>query len=194
LLRDGDSGPAVVALQQRLSSLGYWLGSADGKYGDATRQAVVAFQKIAGLDRDGVVGPRTAAALKVATTPQARPAQSRTVEIDLRRQVLFVVSGGRVTWAFNTSTGGGYVYYHDGQRHVAVTPTGVFEVTRQVDGWDHSPLGWLWRPKYFNGGVAVHGYEEVPAYPASHGCVRVGIDAMNWLWTAIPVGTPVIVY
>ena len=185
-----------MTLQERLISLGYWLGDVDGKFGDATRQAVVAFQKVAGLDRDGVVGPQTAAALQTATPPTARPAQARTVEIDLRRQVLFLVEADQVRWAFNTSTGGGYVYYQDGLRHVAVTPVGRFTVSWQIDGWDHSPLGWLWRPKYFNGGIAVHGYAEVPAYPASHGCVRVSIEAMNWLWTtgAIPVGTPVVVY
>ena len=43
LLREGDSGPAVVALQERLASLGYWVGVADGKFGDATQQAVFAF-------------------------------------------------------------------------------------------------------------------------------------------------------
>ena len=196
LLREGDSGPAVVALQERLASLGYWVGVADGKFGDATQQAVFAFQKVAGLDRDGVVGSQTAAALALAGRPTARPTQARTVEIDLRQQVLFLVADDQVLWAFNTSTGGGYVYYQDGRRHVAVTPTGQFTVTRQVDGWDHSPLGWLWRPKYFNGGIAVHGYEEVPPYPASHGCVRVSVEAMNWLWTtgAMAVGTPVVVY
>ena len=52
-------GPAVEELQQRLSALGYWLGDVDGHYGELTRQAVMAFQKAEGLDRDGVAGPDT---------------------------------------------------------------------------------------------------------------------------------------
>ena len=45
----GDSGPAVLALQQRLSSLGYWLGTPSGTFGDSTEQAVYAIQKAAGI-------------------------------------------------------------------------------------------------------------------------------------------------
>jgi lipoprotein-anchoring transpeptidase ErfK/SrfK len=69
-------------------------------------------------------------------------------------------------------------------------------VSRQIDGWRHAPLGLLWRPKYFNGGIAVHGANSVPPYPASHGCARVSIAAMNWLWTndKIPIDTRVWVY
>jgi lipoprotein-anchoring transpeptidase ErfK/SrfK len=54
----------------------------------------------------------------------------------------------------------------------------------------------LYRPKYFHGGVAVHGYTSVPATPASHGCVRVTYAAMDHLWAAdlLPIGTPVQVY
>ena len=58
-LGPGASGPAVLALQQRLSSIGYWLGTPDGTFGDATEQAVYALQKAAGITRDGIVGPVT---------------------------------------------------------------------------------------------------------------------------------------
>ena len=51
----GDSGPAVLTLQERLTALGYWLGTANGVYGDTTQQAVFALQKAAGIARDGVV-------------------------------------------------------------------------------------------------------------------------------------------
>ncbi|MDE3086779.1 MAG: peptidoglycan-binding protein, partial [Acidobacteriota bacterium] len=45
----GMSGPQVLAVQQRLQSLGYWLGTPDGTFGDATQQAVYALQKAAGI-------------------------------------------------------------------------------------------------------------------------------------------------
>src|SRR5689334_15086134 len=68
-LREGASGPAVLALQQELTELGYWLGTPDGEYGDLTEQAVLAVQKAAGLARDGRVGPRTVAALEAGVRP-----------------------------------------------------------------------------------------------------------------------------
>lgn len=50
-------------IQQKLKDLGYYFGSVDGIYGNATRNAVVAFQKANGLIADGVAGPKTIAAL-----------------------------------------------------------------------------------------------------------------------------------
>ena len=58
-LRVGSHGSQVLALQQKLTSLGYWLGGDDGAFGDLTRQGVVAIQKVAGLSRDGICGPLT---------------------------------------------------------------------------------------------------------------------------------------
>jgi len=55
-LRIGASGAYVLTLQRRLISLGYWLGSADGQFGDLTRQSVMAIQKVAGLTRDASAG------------------------------------------------------------------------------------------------------------------------------------------
>jgi lipoprotein-anchoring transpeptidase ErfK/SrfK len=182
-LRPGDRGPAVSALQQRLAGLGYWLGAVDGVYGDLTAHAVVAFEKLHGLSRDGVAGPGVMAALARADRPAARSTTGHVVEIDLARQVLFIVDGGRVRWTLDSSTG----------RVPGTTPTGRFRVVRQVDGNDISPLGVLYRPKYFSEGVAVHGYPSVPPYPASHGCVRVTNASMDWIWSAgiMPMGTPV---
>lgn len=50
-------------IQQKLKDLGYYSGSVDGIYGNATRNAVIAFQKANGLTADGVAGPKTIAAL-----------------------------------------------------------------------------------------------------------------------------------
>jgi lipoprotein-anchoring transpeptidase ErfK/SrfK len=195
-LRVGARGPGVAALQRRLSALGYWGGAADGSFGSLTQQAVFALQKAAGLDRDGVVGPRTRAALDQGVRPAARSGSGHVVEVDLKRQLLKLVDDGRVTAVFNTSTGSLRHYEFQGETRLAVTPDGHFRVSRQVDAWDDGPLGRLYRPKYFNGGIAVHGASSVPPYPASHGCARVSVPAMDWLWTAgrLPLGTAVWVY
>lgn len=58
-LRNGSTGTAVKTLQQRLKELGYYSGSVDGKFGDGTEQAVIAFQKANGLTADGVAGTKT---------------------------------------------------------------------------------------------------------------------------------------
>lgn len=182
--RSGDAGPEVVALQERLLALGFWVPVADGDYGSLTQQAVMAVQKHAGLARDGVAGPATLAALDVAPPVAAREGGDH-VELDLERQLLIVVRDGR-TLAFNTSTGTA------GWR----TPPGRFTVQREIDGVREAPLGDLYRPKYFNAGIAVHGSPSIPGQPASHGCARVHDRAMDLLWSAglMPVGTPVWVY
>ncbi|PRY00415.1 L,D-transpeptidase family protein [Allonocardiopsis opalescens] len=182
LLRQGDSGAEVERLQQRLMELGYWIDSADGEFGELTTQAVYALQKAAGIDRDGVVGPGTQEALDDGIRPEASTESGRAVEIDLGRQLLLVVNDGEVEQVFNTSTGSGETYESQGSQRVAVTPEGDYEVFRAVDAWDPGPLGELYRPKYFNGGIAVHGYPSVPPYPASHGCARVSLAGMDWLW------------
>lgn len=195
VLELGERGPAVAALQRRLGALGYWLGRPDGAYGQLTRQAVLAFQKVEGLGRDGVAGPATRGRLAVAERPVPRGDDG--VEIDLERQVLLVVADGKVRWALNTSTGSGEAYVgSSGGTARADTPPGRFRVQREIDGSRRAPLGTLYRPKYFNGGIAVHGAGTVPATPASHGCARVTNAAMDLLWAsgAMAIGAPVTVY
>jgi lipoprotein-anchoring transpeptidase ErfK/SrfK len=197
MLRPGSSGSEVLAMQRRVAELGYWIPDADGRYGSVTTQAVVAVQKVAGLSRDGVVGPRTRAALEGAARPRPRSTRGRVLEVDLTRQVLLVADGGEVRFVLNISSGSGQWYTRpDGTRAHAVTPRGHYSVFRSVDGWDTSPLGHLYRPRYFNGGIAVHGYPSVPAYPASHGCVRVSLPAMDMIWKddVMPRGAAVWVY
>jgi peptidoglycan hydrolase-like protein with peptidoglycan-binding domain len=192
----GEGGQAVLALQQRLVDLGYWLGSADGNYGQLTRQAVMAFQKAEGLGRDGVAGPITQGRLAGARRQGSR-AGGTGLEIDLERQVLMIVQGGQVQWVLNTSTGNNEAYTSStGGSARAVTPPGSFEIRREIDGVREAPLGTLYRPKYFNGGIAIHGSGSIPAHPASHGCARVTNSAMDMLWSSgvAAIGTPVSVY
>ncbi|WP_017570346.1 L,D-transpeptidase family protein [Nocardiopsis halotolerans] len=195
-LRRGGSGPEVAAVQERLSELGYWIDGVDGLFGFHTEQAVVALQKAAGIARDGVVGPDTRSALAGGVRPEATSTSGDLLEIDLDRQLLLVVSDGEVERALNTSTGSGQPYEAaDGGERIATTPTGSYTVFREVDAWDPGPYGALYRPMYFNGGIAVHGYPVVPPQPASHGCARVSLAAMDWLWESgnIDVHTTVLV-
>jgi tetratricopeptide (TPR) repeat protein len=55
----GDRGDAVQKLQEALKHLGYEIDKPDGRFGEATRKAVMAFQTANKLKADGVVGPNT---------------------------------------------------------------------------------------------------------------------------------------
>ena len=63
LLRYGSRGESVRQVQSRLNELGYWSGTADGIFGNNTLSAVRRFQSAKGLSADGIVGPKTYAAL-----------------------------------------------------------------------------------------------------------------------------------
>jgi peptidoglycan hydrolase-like protein with peptidoglycan-binding domain len=195
-LRPGMSGPFVLAAQQRLSRLGYWLGTPDGEYGYLTSQAVMALQKAAGIGRDGILGPQTKAALERGVQPRFRTSSGSAIEVDKAHQLVVVVVGGALRYTLNTSTGSGQPYTSDGQSYLANTPEGRFSIQRQIDGERISRLGALWRPKYFYGGYALHGSPSVPAYPASHGCVRLSNPAIDLLWSSgvAPIGRTVWVY
>ena len=74
---------------------------------------------------------------------------------------------------------------------------GLHAIYRQHDeGWWDGDLGKIYRPKYFSGGEAIHGFNNVPNYPASHGCVRVSLPAMDFIWATdlMPMGIPVWVH
>ncbi|HEX9123799.1 MAG TPA: L,D-transpeptidase, partial [Actinomycetota bacterium] len=71
------------------------------------------------------------------------------------------------------------------------THDGAFRVYRKLAGFSPNRL---YYPSYFDGLRAVHGWTEVPAYPASHGCVRVPYWNAQWIFGLATLGTPVIVY
>ena len=79
-IRSGASGSDVRTLQNRLISLGWLAGSADGKYGNATMAAVKAFQKAGKLWSDGVAGPDTLTLLYSSSAPRSDSAVASTGE------------------------------------------------------------------------------------------------------------------
>jgi peptidoglycan hydrolase-like protein with peptidoglycan-binding domain len=165
-LRLDDSGPKVRSLNQRLISLGYLpAGAASSRFDAATFHAVVAAQKWHRLDRDGVAGSRTLATLAGSTRPAAGPGgRARRIDVLLDRQVVLLIEGGQVRRTISVSTGApGFD-----------TPRGTFRVGRkELRSWSVPYAVWLPYASYFNGGIAFHEGESVPAHPASHGCVRI---------------------
>ena len=184
-LAKGSNGLDVAFVQARLAQRGVFLQDSLGRFGEPTRHAVVAFQKFAGLPRTGRVDFWTRLALAVSTERLAprSPQAGHSIDVDLGRQVLIIQTNGRTDGVFDISSG----------KPSTPTPRGGFRLTRQIRGLRVSDLGQLWQPKYFTGGYALHGSPSVPAYAASHGCVRMTNQEIDYLWSSglAEIGTPV---
>jgi hypothetical protein len=178
-LAAGSRGPSVLALERRLHELRYALRGVDSVYGTDTVEAVLAFQKLHGLPRTGRVDASLWRRLAAATVPAPRYGRGDHLEVDKSANVLYEIKHGRVNRIVHVSTGA-----------TGNTPLGTFHVYRTVRGWD-----WvLWYPMYFLRGFAIHGYPSVPAYPASHGCVRVPMWIAPDLLAQHGHGARVVVY
>ena len=171
-LREGMAGPDVRHLQERLSDIGYMpAASVSGRFGRGTWHAVVAFQGWSALARDGVAGTQTRKALRRAQRPT--PASARAgIEVHVAAQVMLLVRGGRAERAIHVSTGAG-----------GATPVGRYRILRRERmSWSRRFAVWMPFAQYFTGGYALHEYPSVPAYPASHGCVRVPAEEVRRVW------------
>lgn len=188
-------GAGLAAVQQRLMDLGFWDGGPTGSMNDATQQAVWAFQKYIGVPRTSSLDAGELRTLSLASRPHDQ-GTGNMIEVDKGKELVLIVQNGFTSWVFNTSTGGGYTYTSQGVTSVAITPEGHFAIQYGIEGWHTSPLGQMWRPRFFVGGYALHGDSSVPPVPVSHGCVRVSIEGMNFIWdnNLAPVGEPVWVH
>ncbi|MEX0836231.1 MAG: L,D-transpeptidase family protein [Nitriliruptor sp.] len=187
-----------VDAQARLKELGYLVGAADGEVGQQTTSALMAFQAVNGLAVDGQLGPQTFAALDNPNRePALRGGAANRIEVDMDRQVLHLVEGGKRVTTMKVSTGRGGTFESEaGETLRAETPVGTFTIDRRIAGEKPSSygIGSMWDPMYFHGPWAIHGSPTVPAGPASSGCVRVAMADGRWLFDRVPNGTPVVLY
>jgi L,D-transpeptidase catalytic domain/Putative peptidoglycan binding domain len=185
----------ILAAERRLSELGYWTGPVDGTFDSGSRHALIAFQTVEGRKRTGKLTRAELQALLSAQRPLPKYSGYAHIEIDLNRQVLFIVDAtGTVAHILPVCTGNEKTYIDHGEIHRAHTPRGTFRVLRKIAGWRLSSLGLLYYPNYIHNGIAIHGSPAMAVYPASHGCIRIPMFASKKLSELIPVGTEVIVY
>ena len=180
--------------ERRLFDLGYWTGAVDGLLDQATRSALIAFQK---WERRPVTGQLTISeleAIRTGTLPKAREPGYAHVEVDLDRQVLLTVDANDGVRVLPLSSGSGKPFLDEGQMSLAYTPRGRFVVYDKTVGWEKPPFQSMYYPNYISGGVAIHGYRSVPTKPASHGCIRIPIFAARELSQLMELGTIVLVY
>ena len=184
----GSSSPEIAAYEQRLVDLHFDPGPVDGKFDSKTRYAVQAVDKIEGWPRDGVITQQMVDTLANFQYPAPLKPDSEAdrVEIDLDKQVLTLYKGYQVALITTTSTGSGRKFCggDDGCQY-AITPAGHYKFQWHVNGWRDGSLGRLYNPWYFNGGIAVHGYTDVPTSPASHGCARIPMHIAEYFGTLV---------
>ena len=190
--------PTRIELKQaerRLSEMGYKAGPADGRIDEATRAALVLFQKWEGRKVTGQINRNEFDAIMSAEAPQPRDPGYAHVEVDLDRQLLLLIdSDGAVEKILPVSTGSNKQYNEKGLRGLAYTPRGRFRIYAKIAGWRKSPHGLLYYPNYFSDGLAIHGNPSVPRTPQSHGCVRIPMSAAEQMSKRLPVGTIVLIY
>jgi hypothetical protein len=184
-VRKGPVDAALRVVQRRLIVLGYLpAGSADGRNGPMTEEAIVAFQKWEGLPRTGVVDAKTKARLPTAVrpTPIRRAGTERRLEVLLDRQVALLIDANRVVSTIAVSSG----------KPSTPTPPGRYRVYAKIPQWWSVPfreyLPWA---VPFIGGIAFHQYLTVPTYAASHGCVRQVPAVARATYDFARIGMPV---
>src|SRR5262249_36991478 len=149
----------------------------DGIFDPGARSALIAFQKWEGRPVTGQLTLDELAALQTSSSPKAREAGYEHAEVDLDRQVLLWVNDDGRVRVLPVSTGNDKTYVDEGQESIAYTPRGRFLVYRKGAGWEKGSLGSVYFPNDISGGIAIHGSRNVPAEPASHGCIRVPMFA-----------------
>ena len=176
------SGALVALLQRGLKRMHYAVPRS-GRYDAATARAVMAWRKVT---RNARTTYASAAVLRGVLAGKGEfrvrhPNDGRHVEADLSRQVLVLADGDEVHRIYHISSG------------APATPTvlGRFRVYRKSPGTNAKGMV---HSSYFIGGYAMHGYPSVPAWPASHGCLRVPIPNAWSIYNWVGMGTVVWVY
>jgi hypothetical protein len=178
---------AQIRLAQTFLATAGWLDASEatGELDYATTQALTAFEAWNGLDRDGELTPVSFERVLRAARPTPRHTEpGRLVEVYRDLGVVLLVENGHVVRAVHTSTGFG-----------GRTPAGSFHVYRKEQlSWSVPFKVWMPWASYFSGGFAMHSYPNVPAYPASHGCIRLPAPEAPRVYAFAVEGTPVFVY
>ncbi len=202
-LSKGSYGEEVTALQTRLFELGFQPGPIDGQFGSGTQQALWAFEKLIldapSASPTGVLTNEMWQTMQddIAVQPRRTNSTTTHVEVYLDKQVLVVFESNAATFITHISSGelnpdgspktfceevtidtdsNGVALPEPVKKGICAeskTPGGVFKISRHYEGKRVGPLGGMYDPVYFNYGIAIHGAENVPLEPASHGCIRI---------------------
>ena len=215
----GMYGGDVTKVQRRLKKLSFDPGPIDGNFGERTRAAVWGFEKLVlGVDAaeaTGVVTQRVWSRMqdRIVIEPRRPESTDSHTEVYLPEQMVIffrrdepvlishMSSGDNAEWCDDVVISPGEYGNAEGTEPLrrrecgeSITPGGVFNYERQVEGVRQSALGGMWNPVYFNYGIAIHGAMTVPLEPASHGCIRIPIETSEWFQDIVQMGDQVFVF
>ena len=106
----------------------------------------------------------------------------KRAEILLDRQVALLINDNQVVRTIAVSSG----------KPSTPTPPGDYRVYAKIPRWWSTPFReWLPWALPFVGGIALHEFQDVPTFPASHGCVRQSVTVAHWTYDFATVGMPV---
>jgi lipoprotein-anchoring transpeptidase ErfK/SrfK len=115
-------------------------------------------------------------------TPFVQRGPGKRAEVLLDRQVALLIRNDQVIRAIAVSTG----------KPSTPTPPGSYRVYAKIPRWWSTPFReWLPWALPFVGGIAFHEFAVVPAFAASHGCVRQAFAVARWTYAFAYVGMPV---
>ena len=181
----GTKGTYAHILLQRLAALRFRVPGISWAISTSAGDSIVAFQKAYGLPRTYVFDGDDWRKLDTAKLIKVRHTSPAThIEIDKTRQILMIVKAGKPYGIIPVSTGA-----------TGNTPVGRFHILWKAPStttWLGSAI--LWRTMDFYRDFAMHGYPEVPPYPASHGCVREPVWVADWTYQHSWVGETVYIY
>jgi lipoprotein-anchoring transpeptidase ErfK/SrfK len=191
----GDHGAAVRSVQQRLNQLHYYAGPVDGKYGPDLEEAVWAFKGVQGLPMNAYSNSVITYAFRRALIDPRQPytkyphGGASRIEVNQTTEVLVLYRDNKPHLILHVSSGGRYYYCNKGSCGYAITPDGKYKALSYLPGTITVPLGFMENPVFFIGrAYAIHGGDPVPWYAASHGCIRIFSDAVNWFHKQVHIG------
>ncbi len=178
----GECGPVVIGFKKALRKLGY-IANSGRCYGGKTARGVLAYRKVNGMSRSFRSGKGLVKRVFAGRGGYRvrHPGAGTHVEAPLSKQVLVFAKGKRAVAIYPISSG----------KSSTPTVTGHFEFIRTEPGYNSHGMYYSW---YFYGGYAVHGYNSVPDYPASHGCLRTFISDQPEIYERIQYGEDIFVF
>lgn len=183
-LSAGSTGPYVKGMLTALQRLRFRVPGVGASFTAKVKDSVMAFQKAYRLPRTYVFNTECWRKIDGARLIKARHTSPAThIEVDKTRQILMIVKGGKPWGIICVSTGA-----------TGNTPEGTFRIQQKHPYTSSGFGGTLVRTMGFLGDFAIHGWVDVPPYPASHGCVREPIWACYWTYDNSWVGETVYVY
>jgi hypothetical protein len=181
-LRRGQCGDVVVGFKKAMRKMGYIAN--DGRcFGGKTARGVLAYRKVNDMARTMRAGKGLVK--KVFSGKGGyevrHPGAGDHLEAPLSKQVLVFAKGDKPYAIYPISSG----------KSSTPTVTGHYEMIRTEPGLNSHGMYYSW---YFYGGYAVHGYNSVPDYPASHGCLRTFMSDQPEIYERIFYGQDIFIW